>query len=196
MAEKILNSMKLFPEWLDELRDNKLWYIRIKEMHPRKNLMMIAQEVYAWILAKEIQMDMPSTRALFQKFAKDAPDGTMIVNQVIDEPVKKETVPVSWRERAEWLKKFQKMVDDSPMMKPVFKPTSKQLEEEGQVRPKAVVFQRSELETRLAAIEAVKDARKARRQFFLSAYPDASEEEIQAYIMKFNGTDNPDNLRV
>jgi hypothetical protein len=183
-----------FKEWFDELKDNKLWTQRMKEMFPRKNLTRIAMEVHAWLLAKEDDRDMPSTRALFQTFANKAADGTAMVNVVVDEPVKDTWKPVSWEERAKYLEQFQKMVDASPMMKPAFKPTSQQAEEEGGVRPKSVPFVRSEVEKIVAAKQVVKDAQNARRKFFLDAYPDAEEEEIQAYISQFTHIDNPDSI--
>ena len=183
-----------FNQWLEELRSNKLWYIRIKEMHPRKNLMKIAMEVHTWLLAKEDDRDMPSTRALFQTFANKAADGTAIVNVVVDEPVKSDWQPVSWEKRAEWLDKYQEAINAMPMLKPAWKPTSKQQEEEGQVRPKSVQFKRSPIEMLIAAKEAVKDAQNARRKLFLEAFSDADEEEIQAYIAQFAHIDNPDNL--
>lgn len=184
-----------FKEWFDTLKENKLWVIRMKELHPRKNLTRIAMETHAWLVAKEDDRDMPSTRALFQTFANKAPDGTIIINQVVDEPVKENWKPVSWEERAKYLEEFQKMVDASPMMmKPAFKPTSQQAEEEGGVRPKSVPFVRSEVEKIVAAKQAVKDAQNARRKFFKEAYSDAEPEEVEAYVLKFKHIDDPDNL--
>lgn len=184
-----------FKEWLDELRSNKLWYYRIKEMYPRKNLMAIAQQVHTWLIAKEDNRDMPSTRALFQRFANDAPDGTIILNTNVEEPVKDNWKPVTWEERSKWLEKWQEVHDKSPLVQQQWRSRMQiNAEEEGQERPKATAFHRSEIDTRIGAIENVKHLREARKKTFLTAFPDASEDEIHAYIMQFDHIDNPDKI--
>lgn len=52
----------------------------------------------------------------------------------------------------------------------------------------------SKVEQIIGAREHLATAQRARRKLFTEAYPDASEEEIQAYIEKFESIDNPLNL--
>lgn len=185
-----------FKEWVDELRSNKLWYYRVKEIYPRKNLMAIAQQVHAWLIAKEDERDWPSVRTLFMKFANDAPDGTVILNTNVEEPVKNNWEPTSEERRKRWLKVFEWRVSKAKHWKPAPKTTLQKLEEEGGVRPKSAPFVRSDIEKIMIAKESVKIAREVRRKVFLEAYPSAEPEEVEAYVMKFESTDNPDGLHV
>jgi hypothetical protein len=62
-------------------------------------------------------------------------------------------------------------------------------------RPKPPeIHEPSELEKRETALRHVKEAQDRRRRLFLEAWPDASEEEIEAYVLKFRTIDDPNNV--
>ena len=188
--------MMSFTDWFEELKTNELFWVRMCEMHPRKNLVRVAEETHAWLVAREDTRDMQGCRSLFMSFARNSPDGTVILNKIEEKEVVKEWKPVSWQERAERLKQWQTQVNESPLLKPAYKPPSERMEEEGGVRPKATSFKRSEVETRLAAIEHAKTVRESRKRMFIEAFPDASDEEINAYVAKFKDTDDPNGILI
>lgn len=115
-------------------------------------------------------------------------------HQVEEKKEDKNWVPLTGEARKQRLNEFLQAVQAAPIIRPVRKLTSQQLEEEGQVRPKSVKFERSEVETRMAAIEAVRDAQEARRKTFREVFPDATAIEVEAYVMKWAHVDNPDDL--
>ena len=190
--------MREFKEWFEELKSNTFFWDRMHLKHgSRKNLTTIAENVFNWLVAKEmLDKPMPECRTAYMKFAESHPNDAVQI-QVMKQEAKVEVVkPLTGEERQRRLAEWKEAVQSSPLVKPAFKPTSKQIEEEGQVRPKATQFHRSELDTRIAAIESVKHLRAARRQTFLTAFPNADEAEVNAYVMKFDEIDNPNGLKV
>lgn len=177
-------------------KSNPIWFDNLKVPFGKKDFAAAAQEVWL-ILHSEGKitkdMDWQYARSLMQRKLTWAPDKDQVIA-----PPKAEVVihpeALTGEAKQARLNEFLAAVQSAPILKPQRKLTTEMMTEEGGVRPKATPFVRSAVETILAAKEAVKDAQKARRKLFLEAFPDASEEEIQAYIMKFVHIDNPDNI--
>lgn len=85
----------------------------------------------------------------------------------------------------DWFKVWKESVDKLPHSKR-FDLTQEEIEKEGQVKPPPIEYNPSPI----AQIEMINRHKEkiteARRKYFLSAKPDASEEEIQAYLKKFD----------
>lgn len=83
-----------------------------------------------------------------------------------------------------WLKVWKESVDTLPHSKR-FDLTEEEILKEGQIKPAPIDYNPSPT----AQIEMVNNhmdkITEARRKFFLSVHPDASKEEVEAYIMKF-----------
>jgi len=63
--------------------------------------------------------------------------------------------------------------------------TKGEKEQNGQVRPKAHKFTQSPIEKAWALSQHQKALNESRRKFFLETFPDAEEDEIQAYLDTF-----------
>lgn len=85
----------------------------------------------------------------------------------------------------DWFKVWKESVDKLPHSKR-FDLTQEEIEKEGQVKPPPIEYNPSPV----AQIEMINRHKEkiteARRKYFLSAKPDASEEEIEAYLKKFD----------
>jgi hypothetical protein len=178
-------------------KSNTIWWSMIALKFGKKDLRHEAQLLLMELHAEGMvtaNMDWKVVQNRYSKKLTWASDKVEPVPQQKAEPVQIHPQALTGEERQKRLDEWKAVVNAAPILKPQRKLTTEQMMEEGGVRPKATPFVRSAVETILAAKEAVKDAQKARRKLFLEAYPEADEDEIQAYIMKWEHLDNPDNL--
>ncbi len=191
--------MKDFDSWFKELTSDTIWHEQMQMVNKNKDFKAGCEKLWGNLVSDPdlMQRPMKEHRRHLHNILFSMPvikQNWIQTHQVEEKKVEPEYQPVTGEERLKWLERFKKAVESAPIIRPVRKLTSQQLEEEGQVRPKSVQFHRSEMDTRLGAIEAAKDARKARRQMFIDVYADATEDEIEAYLKKFAHVDDPDKL--
>jgi hypothetical protein len=108
-----------------------------------------------------------------------------------EEPKKEEHPPLTGEARAKRLQEWMDALAKLPAMKTA--PIShKELIENGDWRPKPVeIREPTEMEKRTAYLAHVEMVRRCRVKYFRDAYPDAMDDEIQAYLSKFEKMDNP-----
>lgn len=127
-----------FQSWYSELKDNKLWWIRINEMNRNKNLNRIAEEVHAYLMARDELKgeDWPRFRTLFQSFARNAKEEA--VRPQLQQEVKVEVTvqepPLTGEARQQKLKEWLDVVNQTPMMKTPPKISYAEIAEQGGVR--------------------------------------------------------------
>jgi hypothetical protein len=178
-------------------KSNPIWWDLISVKFGKKDLRHEAQLLLMELHAEGMvtaHMDWKVVQNRYSKKLTWASDKVEPVVQQKAEPVVIHPQALTGEAKQARLNEFLAAVQAAPILKPQRKLTTEMMQEEGGVRPKATPFVRSAVETILAAKEAVKDAQKARRKLFLDAYPEADEDEIQAYILKFKSVDDPDFL--
>jgi hypothetical protein len=178
-------------------KSNPIWWDLISVKFGKKDLRHEAQLLLMELHAEGMvtaNMDWKVVQNRYSKKLTWASDKVEPVPQQKAEPVQIHPQALTGEARQQKINEFFAAVQSAPILKPQRKLTTEQMAEEGGVRPKSTQFKRSPVETILAAQEAVKDAQNARRKLFLEAYPDAEQDEIEAYVMKWAHLDNPDNL--
>lgn len=178
-------------------KSNTIWWELTIYKFSKKDLPDVAQKLLIELYAEGFDgknIDWKQVQNRFAKMLTWEKDKVEVQHQKAEPVViHPQAVPFGPK-RDEWLKKYQAAIDAMPMLKPAYKPSDDEVEKEGQVRPKAIPFVRSETEKILVARQTVKDAQNARRKYFLEAYPDAEPEEVEAYVNKFIAIDNPDGI--
>jgi hypothetical protein len=178
-------------------KSNTIWWDLIQVKFGKKDLRHEAQLLLMELHAEGMvtaNMDWKVVQNRYSKKLTWASDKVEPVPQQKAEPVQIHPQALTGEERQKRLDEWKAVVNAAPILKPQRKLTTEQMIEEGGVRPKSTLFKRSAVETILAAKEAVKDAQNARRKLFLEAFPDAEQEEIEAYIRQWKSTDDPDGL--
>lgn len=187
-----------YNKWYSDLISDTMWFEQVS-MKYKGNFKTACEKLYGLsvsdpdLFSRPIQAQRSHLFNMLWKMPAEKVNWVQ-THQVEEKKPDPTWVPLTGEARKAKLNEFLQAVQAAPILRPMRKLTSEQLEEEGQVRPKATPFHRSEVETRLAALQAVRDAQAARRKMYLEAFPDSSEEEIAAYIGKWNYLDNPDNL--
>jgi hypothetical protein len=178
-------------------KSNGIWFDLIKVKFGKKDLPDIAQKLLIELYAEGFDgknIDWKQVQNRYAKMLTWANDKDVVIAPPKAEPVVIHPQALTGEARQAKLNEFLAAVQAAPILKPQRKLTTEQMAEEGGVRPKSTQFKRSAVETILAAKEAVKDAQNARRKLFTEAYPDAEQEEIEAYIRQWKSTDDPDGL--
>ena len=131
-------------------------------------------------------------RHLFNKLCKITPDKVRKPWYLPkEEPKKDEKPPLTGEARAKRLQEWMDALAKLPAMKtaPI---SSRELIENGDWRPKPVeIREPTEMEKRTAYLAHVEMVRRCRVKYFRDAYPDAMDDEVQAYLAKFEKIDNP-----
>lgn len=97
------------------------------------------------------------------------------------EEEKKPIIPES---EHDWIKVWKESIDKLPHSKR-FDLTDEQIQKEGKVRPPSAEYNPSPVAQHEILNRHRQKVNEARRKYFLAAKPDASEEEMEAYINKF-----------
>lgn len=95
-----------------------------------------------------------------------------------------EKKPVQPSDDKDWIKVWKESIDKLPHAKR-FDLTDDQIKKEGQVRPASTEYNPSPVAQSEMINRHKEKVNEARRKYFLAAKPDASEEEIDAYLLKF-----------
>lgn len=96
-----------------------------------------------------------------------------------------EKKPVDAVEGRDWLKAWKESIDKLPHAK-VLSLTQDQIEKEGKEKPPATDYNPSPVEQIEMINRHKAKIRESRRKYYLDAFPDATDEEVQAYIEKFD----------
>lgn len=179
-----------FETWFNELISDTRWY-EVTAMHNKgKNFKLAAQRVYADTVAEGNQgFSKPMAefrKHVYNKLVRMDFDRIFpALQQETKEEVKEDWKPVSEEERQRRLKEWQEVVNNSCMINAMPRLTAREILENGGWKP-AKIQPRSDIEKVMIVEEYIKRARQARAKVFKSYYPDASEEEVEAYCDKFS----------
>jgi hypothetical protein len=183
-----------FDDWFKDLCSNYVWYEPAKMKHKPETFRAIANTVYMQYVGAEKFPTIQDARVhVYRKVVLtpgDLPkvDWTKVAKKELEEKEaakKPEWIPVSEEERDKRLAEYKAMVDALPKRWSPPEMSEEEKEREGVLRKKHEPYVRSEVETMKSVNEHRLKIREARRKYFLSAYPDAEEIEIEAYINKF-----------
>jgi hypothetical protein len=186
--------MTTFDDWHKELISDYQWYSLLR-MYKEETIKKAAEKVFAQLVADKVVDLRPMSenrKHVYNIVTKNPGDKEIrkdwynVEKEKKEAEEKKEWVPLTGEARAKKLAEFKAMVDAAPKAFTTPKMSAQEIANEGDWLPKKEKpFVRSEFETRMALEEHKRKANDARRKLFLDAYPDASEEEIEAYLLKF-----------
>lgn len=183
-----------FEDWFKDLISNYVWYNPASMQHKPETFQKVANAVYMQYVAKEqfppiqearrhvynklvlVPGDKVKPKPWYQQEAEKKAAG----ERNIQEP------PLTGEARAKKLAEVKALIDSMPKKWTPPEMTEEEKEREGVLRKKHEPFVRSEVETMEVFNQHKMKVDEARRKYFKSAYPDASEEEVNAYIKKFN----------
>lgn len=186
--------MKDFEAFYKELTSDEIWFEPVKMHHKPETLQSIGRRVYMHGIADKdhfLITPMSEFRRHFYNIVCKTPGDKpknkdwyvkaleKIEPKIIEEP------PLAGEERMKRIQEWKESLEGLEMISSVPRMTVKQIIEEGDWRAVSTVEPRDEFQRRLALEEHKEKVAKAREQMFRKAYPDASEEEVQAYIDKF-----------
>ena len=187
--------MKAFEKWYKELISDDIWHAQICFMYHKKNLKGVAQECYTWLLAQPNRMaanDLQDFRRAYQSFLKNAKNEHVPIQlQQVDTEKKEVHEPLTGEARQKWIEKYMAVIQSAPILKPQA-PMSVKERMNNDWRPLPdTVKEPSEMEKRAAYISHLQSVRQCRRKMYLEAYPEADDQEIEAYCDQFRDIDDP-----
>lgn len=187
--------MKTFEDWYTELISDTLWYELLRH-YKDETIRKCSEKVYAQLVAEKTVSYRPMTENrkhvynVVCKLPGDKPKVDWVEKHLKQQEEKKEDkewVPLTGEARTKKLAEFKAMIDAAPKAFTTPKMSAQEIANEGDWLPKKEKpFVRSEFENQLAYKEHIDKVNTARKKLFLSTFPDASEEEIEAYLLKFN----------
>lgn len=185
--------MKDFETWYKELISDTMWYELLRH-YKDETIKKAGGKVFAQLAADETIRYRPvgeNRKHVYNILCKN-PGDKVIKQEWIEKALKKiepekkeEWKPVSWDKRAEYLKMVQAEIDkiDNKKIRPLL---DGEAEVNGQYdlpKPKAKCAPSAPVDVVLEHINKVKEAR---RKFYRDRNPNATDEEVQAYIDKFD----------
>jgi hypothetical protein len=187
--------MTSFENWFKELCSNYVWFQPASMQHEPKTFEDTARKVYMQYVASEhFPPIQEARRHVYNKLVLVPGDRKKVDwskkakedMEKVEAAKQPEWKPVSEEERERRLAEYKAMVDALPKRWSPPEMSEEEKEHEGVLRKKHEPFVRSEVETMEVFNQHKMKVDEARRKYFKSAYPDASEEEIKAYIKKFD----------
>jgi hypothetical protein len=179
-----------FENFYLSLIEDQRWH-ELLRAYKDETIKSCAEKVYAELVAKQIVdiRDMKENRVhvyhIIKKLPEDKPKKNWCEIQKVEEKKNEPVIEISEEEIKIRLQQWQDSLKDVQMVSAVPKLSAKQIIEEGDWRAVPVEHPRSEFE-RLMLIEEHKEkVNNARRKFYLQHRPNASEEEVNAYLLKF-----------
>jgi len=194
--------MKNFDDWYKELTSDERWTEQASMNHKPETFKDVALKVYTNGMTDSLEFAQTPLKFhrqhVFNKLCKVLPDKVKKPWYLPKEEPKKDEKPPLKRGSPEYiqrLKEWQEVIDKAPMMQPVPKPSSRELIENGDWRPKPpTIHEPSEIEKLTAYRNHYEMVRSCRVKTFRDAYPDSLDDEVQAYLDKFKSIDDPLNL--
>jgi hypothetical protein len=181
-----------FDDWIKELISDYQWYSLLR-MYKEETIKKAAEKVFASLVADKVVDTRPMSenrKHVYNIVTKNPGDKEIrkdwynVEKEKKEAEEKKEWEPVSWEKRAEYLKQVQAEIDkvEDRKIRPLL---SGEAEKKGQYDPPKPNYTGEPSRPIDVVIEHVNKVNAARRKFFLERKPDASEEEIEAYLQKF-----------
>jgi hypothetical protein len=181
-----------FDDWIKELISDYQWYSLLR-MYKEETIKKAAEKVFAQLVADKVVDIRPMSenrKHVYNIVTKNPGDKEIrkdwynVEKEKKEAEEKKEWEPVSWEKRAEYLKQVQAEIDkvEDRKIRPLL---SGEAEKKGQYDPPKPNYTGEPSRPIDVVIEHVNKVNAARRKFFLERKPDASEEEIEAYLQKF-----------
>jgi len=191
--------MKNFDDWYKELTSDERWFEQAGMNHKPETFKDVALKVYTNGMTDSLEFAQTPLKFhrqhVFNKLCKVTPDKVRKPWYLPkEEPKKDEKPPLTGEARAKRLQEWMDALAKIPAMKtaPI---SSRELIENGDWRPKPVeIREPTEMEKRTAYLAHVEMVRRCRVKYFRDAYPDAMDDEVQAYLDKFKAQDDPLNL--
>jgi len=186
--------MKNFEQWYSDLTADERWLETMAMQHKGKDLKEAAHIVYGDAVSDPVAFaTVPIAerrRHVHYKLVKMPYKAVAPILQQeepkSDKPTDPKDMPIP-RGTDEYKARCQQVLDAiAGVGRPVAPMTEKEKEENGQVRPRAQKFEQTETMKIAARNNHEKLLNECRRKVFLEAYPDAEEDEIQAYLDKFD----------
>jgi len=187
--------MKTFDSWYIELIEDDIWFENASRHHRKETFEKVANQVYVLGISDSQAFSVVPMREhrnhVYNKICKLPSD--KVKKDWVAEAVKKQeaekepTAPIlTGEERAKRIKELLEVVQSAPAFRPIAPVSHKEILENGDWRPKPeTIREPSEMEKRAALLAHLERIATARRKIYLDSYPDATEEEIQAYINQF-----------
>jgi len=190
--------MNNFDTWFAILISDERWYEQAGMNHKPETFKDVALKVYTNGMTDSLEFAQTPLKFhrqhVFNKLCKILPDKVRKPWYLKEEPKKGEHPPLTGAERAKRLQEWMDALAKLPAMKtaPI---SSRELIENGDWRPKPVeIHEPTEIEKRTAYLAHLEMVRRCRVKYFRDAYPDAMDDEIQAYLARFKSVDDPLNL--
>jgi hypothetical protein len=181
-----------FESFYEKLISDQLWFELLRH-YKDETIKAAARKVYAALVADntvDIRPMSENRKHVYNILCKNPGDKPVKKWYDITKEEKKNEpeIEISEEEIKRRLQEWQDSLKDVQMVSAVPKLSAKQIIEEGNWRAVKLEHPKSEFE-RLMLIEEHKEkVNAARRKFYLQHKPNASEEEINAYVNKFNLT--------
>ena len=194
--------MKNFDDWYKELTSDERWFEQAGMNHKPETFKDVALKVYTNGMTDSLEFAQTPLKFhrqhVFNKLCKITPDKVRKPWYLPKEEPKKDEKPPLKRGSPEYIQRlneWQEQINKAPMMKPVAPVSKRELIENGDWRPKApTIREPSEIEKLTAYRNHYEMVRNCRIKTFRDAYPDAMDDEVQAYLDKFKSVDDPLNL--
>lgn len=188
--------MKDFDSWYIMLIEDERWHEQASMNHAPKTFEETARKVYVQGLADASSFSIipisEHRKHVYNKVSKlphDKPKKNWITEALKKHEVeqkKAEPPPLTGEQRAMKLNEWYEAVQKATINSAVAPISHKEIMENGDWRPKPVTIREpSEVEKRAALNAHIEKINTARRKMFTDAFPDAQEDEIQAYLDKF-----------
>lgn len=181
-----------FEDWYSKLTEDSLWY-ELLRAYKGETIRKAGEKVYAQLVAEGTVSYRPMSenrKHVYNIVCKNPGDKVKKDWYKIEEE-KKEAVkseewkPVSWEKRAEYLKQVQAEINKvaDRKIRPLLAGEAELKGQYDPPKPSATCAPAAPVEV---VVEHINKVNTARRLYFLERNPDASEEEIQAYLRKFD----------
>lgn len=187
--------MKSFEDFYTSLTSDEQWFALLRMYH-EETIRRAATKVWAVLVADKIENIRPmneNRKHVYNTVIKDCPVGDkprgkewfQVEQEKKEAEEKKEWVPLTGEARQAKLKEWMEAITKVEMISAVPKMTVKEMIEQGDWRAATPIVPRSEVEKHIVVESHIEKVNNARRKLFLSAFPDATEEEITEYLKKF-----------
>lgn len=187
-----------FTDWLIELIEDERWHENATRYHSKETFEKTAYQVYVTGSTKPdtffISPMAEHRNHVFNKLCKlphDKKKKDWVAESLKQEEEKRkatepEWVPLTGEERQRRLQEFLDKVQATPPIKRIAPLSHKEILENGQWKPKpSEIREPSEVEKAAALNNHIAKIQAARSKLYLDGYPDASKEEVQAYLDSF-----------
>lgn len=189
-----MGSPLSFDEFFKDLCSNYVWFQPATMHHKPETFRSVANKVYMqYVAAESFPPIQEARRHVYNKLVLipgDRPKGKdwyKIEEQKKEAEKAKEWVPVPEDVRQKKLAELKALVDSLPMLNNFPRtPRTEEVENCDWIPKREKIEPRSEVQVLQVINEHAEKVRTARRKYFLDAYPGASEEEIEAYLKKFD----------